>query len=140
MDKDDPIEVEASRREFEITSISMGAIKYDRPELLFEYLKLMMGKRFVTGQWISPIKSEPDPRYAGSRIPREEIVSPDGIYTSIIIPQYHKGKFVYYIDAEAFDKIREKLEPLIKEAFGVNNEAIVKAREKSEGLVKTGNP
>ena len=119
MKKDDPIEVEASRREVGLKSVSITAFKYDKPELLFEYLKLMMGKRFVTGQWISPIKSEPDPRYAGSRIPREELVSPDGIYTSIIIPQYHKGKFVYYIDAEEFDKIREKLEPLIKEAFGV---------------------
>ena len=67
----------------------------------------------VNGNWFVPSKSDPDPRYPEGHV-RD---SPEGIYTSIIIPQYHKGKFVYFIDAEEFDRIREKLEPLIKKAF-----------------------
>ncbi len=106
-------EVETSRRDFELKSVSFMAFDYDKPELLFEYLDLMMGKRFVKGMWLTPSKGEPDSRYPEGHVSE----SPEGIYTSIIIPQYHKGKFVYYIDAETFDQIREKLEPLIKEAF-----------------------
>ena len=112
---DKPEEVEVSRRETEIKSVSMGVIRFDNPELLFDYLDLMMGKRFVKGMWLVPSKGEPDPRYPEGHVSQ----SPEGIYTSIIIPQYHKGKFVYYIDAETFDQIREKIEPLIKEAFNL---------------------
>ena len=56
-------EVEVTRKEsgFELKSISITAIKYDKPELLFDYLDLMMGTRFVKGEWLVPSKSEPDP-------------------------------------------------------------------------------
>ena len=95
-------------KEVSITAIDFNNLK---PEDVFKWLDQWGFKRFVAQEYIIPSKSV-DPRLIW---PNE---SPEGLYHAIIVPDYHKGKFLWMIDLEMFEKIKSYFES----AFATNED------------------
>jgi len=93
-------------KEVSITAIDFNNLK---SEDVFVWLEKFGFKRFVAEEYIIPSKGV-DPRLIW---PDE---SPEGLYPSIIVPEYHKGKFLWIIDYEMFEKIKSYFQQsLLKE-------------------------
>ena len=93
-----------------IESISVEKIDFNdlKPEDVFKWLMKLGFKRYVTKQYIIPSKGE-DPRLIW---PDE---SPEGLYTSVVVPEYNLGKTLFIIPMEQLDRIREVFESQICE-------------------------
>ena len=91
-----------------IKSVSVEAIDFNnlKPEDLFKWLEKFGFKRYVSKKYIIPSKGE-DPRLIW---PDE---SPEGLYSSVIIPEYNLGKTLFIIPMDQLDKIREAFESSI---------------------------
>jgi len=93
-------------KEVSITAIDFNNLK---SEDVFEWLEQWGFKRFVAEEYIIPSKGV-DPRL---KYPDN---SPEGLYTAVIVPNYHKGKFIWIIDFEMFEKIKSYFQQsLLKE-------------------------
>ena len=88
-----------------IKSVSVEAIDFNnlKPEDLFKWLEKFGFKRYVSKKYIIPSKGE-DPRLIWPD------GSPEGLYSSVIIPEYNLGKTLFIIPMEQFDRIHEVFE------------------------------
>lgn len=82
-----------------ITKIDFSKVNTDNLE---ELLNLLGFTRYVENLWIDPKRSI-DPRLGK---PDE---SPEGLYTGIIVPEYHFGKTLFLIDKEVLQEILSAL-------------------------------
>lgn len=91
-------------KELSITKIDFKELK---SEDVFKWLELFGFKRYIHPHWIDPARSKND------QYPEDHISeSPERLYTACIVPQHHKGKFLWMIDSETFEKIKTVFESL----------------------------
>ena len=88
-----------------IKSVSVEAIDFNnlKPEDVFKWLEKFGFKRRVSKKYIIPSKGE-NPQLIW---PDE---SPEGLYTSVIVPEFNLGKTLFIISMDQLDRIREAFE------------------------------
>ena len=87
-----------------IKEVSITAIDYNqlKPEDVFKWLEQFSFKRYVEKNYIIPSKSI-DPRYPEGCVGD----SPEGLYTSMIVPYYLYDKTLIIISEDEYDRIKQ---------------------------------
>jgi len=81
-----------------------------KPEDVFKWLEQFGFLRYVEKNYIIPSKSI-DPRYPPDYISE----SPEGLYTSMIVPEYNYNETMFIIRKSEFDRIKKSFEQSIEQ-------------------------
>jgi len=103
-------------KEVSITAIDFNQLK---PEDVFKWLEQFGFLRYVEKNYIIPSKSI-DPRYPPDYVSD----SPEGLYTSMIVPQSDYNQTMFIIRKYDFDRIKESFEESLQKQRNVKGEKI----------------